>query len=159
MNARVNEEFSRFSLSSSANAFWFLWNDIEKGGLHLISCQSHLISLSCFFFFYSLHLLPRACSPYLFIPKPVIFIFFLPLVTLMSFLDPILISFYFCSPSYFLQHCSIHLMAPISLWLSLSFFLSVSICVPAAEHIVYSFSIGICKRNVCAHQSPCLSPL
>lgn len=155
MSTKVNEVAWCFFRLSSVNALCFLWNDSEKGDYFLSAAS--LISLS--FFFTLLRRLPRACSPYLFIPKPVIFIFFLPLVTLMSFLDPILISFYFCSPSYFLQHCSIHLMAPISLWLSLSFFLSVSICVPAAEHIVYSFSIGICKRNVCAHQSRCLSPL
>ncbi len=37
-----------FSLSS-ANALCFLWNDSEKGGLRLISCQSHLISSLSFF--------------------------------------------------------------------------------------------------------------
>lgn len=63
-----------------------------KRGDYVLSAASLISSL---FFLTSLHRLPRACSPYLFILKPLIFIFFLPLIALMSFLSPILISFYF----------------------------------------------------------------
>ncbi len=134
-----------------------------KRGDYVLSAANLISSLSIFFFT-SLHRLPRACSPYLFILKPLIFIFFLPLIALMSFLSPILISFYFVLSLTFSQTFSctvlcISWLPSLCLWLSLSLFLSVSICVPAAEHIVHSFSIGICKRNDCAHQRCCLSPL
>lgn len=134
-----------------------------KGGITSYRLPvSHLISLSLFFT--SLHRPPRACSPYLFILKPLIFIFFLPLVALMPFLAPILISFYFVlsltfSSTFSCAGLYLSWLPSLRLWLSLSISLSLSICVPAAEHIVYSFSIDICKRNVCAHQSRCLSPL
>lgn len=124
----------------------------RKGGDYVLSAASLSSHLSIYFFKTSLRCLPRAFCPYLFILKPLISIFFSsPALT--SHLAPILIFFLFHSLSYcrsdFLPRCSIRL----------SFFLSVSICVPAGVHIVYSFSIGICKRNVCAHQSRCLSPL
>jgi len=67
----------------------------KGGGLRLIGCQSLISSLYLIFLlrFVACHVLAQ-CSPYLFILKPLIFIFFLPLVALMLFLAPILI--YFC---------------------------------------------------------------
>lgn len=127
---------------------------------YVLSAASLSSHLSILFFYFASSPATCFCSPYLFILKPLIFIFFLPLVALMLFLAPILISFYFVRfLSFSCAGLYLSWLPSLCLWLSLSISLSVSICVPAAEHIVYSFSIGICKRNVCAHQRCCLSPL